>query len=121
MVALGIVPDALVDAVTANPVSPWQGIGHALVPLCSASEFGAWDGGPSDAAVEVLLLATTGLYAVGVILTLLPHGDRVTSDVAGGVVAICVGTAGIVVLWVCPVLRWRFGLDWPQRWSRRRR
>lgn len=52
--------------------------------------------------LRYFLLATTGLYAVGVILTLLPHGDRVTSDVAGGVVAICVGTAGIVVLWVCP-------------------
>lgn len=48
------------------------------------------------------LLATTGLYAVGVILTLLPHGDRVTSDVTGGVVAVGLGAAGVVVLWVRP-------------------
>lgn len=48
------------------------------------------------------LLVTTGLYAVGVTLTLLPHGDYVTSDITGGVVAICLGIAGVLVLWLRP-------------------
>lgn len=33
---------------------------------------------------------------------MLPHGDRVTSDVTGGVVAVGLGAAGVVVLWVRP-------------------
>ena len=33
---------------------------------------------------------------------MLPHGDRVTSDVTGGVVAVGLGAAGVVMLWVRP-------------------
>jgi len=44
------------------------------------------------------LLVTTSLYAVGVTVSLLPHGDRVTSPVAGGVVAVVVGVAALLVL-----------------------
>ncbi|CCQ13874.1 Diguanylate cyclase (Ggdef) domain protein [Rhodococcus sp. AW25M09] len=57
------------------------------------------------------LLATTGLYAAGVILTLLPHGDRVTADISGGVVAICLGTAGAALLWLRP------GTSVAHRWA----
>ncbi|MGA9872382.1 MAG: GGDEF domain-containing protein [Rhodococcus sp. (in: high G+C Gram-positive bacteria)] len=48
------------------------------------------------------LVLTTALYGVGVVASILPHGDRVTADVTGGVVAVCLGVAGVVVLWLRP-------------------
>lgn len=48
------------------------------------------------------LVVTTVLYGVGVIATVLPHGSRVTADIAGGIVAVCLGIAGLVTLWLRP-------------------
>lgn len=58
-------------------------------------------------------IATTGLYAAGVVATVLPHGDRVTADVSGGAVAVALGVVAVVALWVRPesALAYRTALD----------
>ncbi|ORI13525.1 diguanylate cyclase [Rhodococcus sp. 1168] len=48
------------------------------------------------------LALTTMLYVAGVAASILPHGDRVTANITGGVIAIVVGVAGLVALWVRP-------------------
>ncbi|MGB7382286.1 MAG: GGDEF domain-containing protein [Rhodococcus sp. (in: high G+C Gram-positive bacteria)] len=48
------------------------------------------------------LCATTFLYGAGVVATVLPHGDRVTADITGGVIALCLGVIGVLMLWMRP-------------------
>ncbi len=52
--------------------------------------------------LSYFLLSTTGLYAADVILNLLYQFDHVVSDITGGVVAVCLGTAGLAMLWLRP-------------------
>lgn len=73
-------------------------------PVDHAAHLGSVHGiaGLQTRLLRYYLVATSALYAAGVAVTLLPHGERSTASVTGGVVAVGLGIVGVAALWLRP-------------------